>query len=180
MIRGTIRRRALAPIAIIAIALCGCEMGGGQAASSSPAEDREAIRDTLRLYAVYLDDARVDDFLGLFTDDAIFTAAEFEYRGHDEIRRELAVKKRRPGKHLPMSAVIEFESDTAARAWSDFLRVKIEREGDPTSWVITSIGRYHDRLVRGRDGRWRFARRDVHMPARSNPREFIQPGMSRE
>jgi hypothetical protein len=72
--------------------------------------------------------------------------------------------------------VIELESASEARAWSDFLRVKIEREGDPTAWEITSIGRYYDRLVRGGDGRWRFQRRDVHLPGMENPRELVEPG----
>lgn len=139
-------------------------------------EDREAIRDTLRRYAMYLDDARVDEFLDLFTEDAVFTAADFVYAGRDAIRTELAEKPRGPGKHLPFPAVIEFESTGSARAWSDFLRVKQDVAGDPESWRITSVGRYYDRIVRGEDGRWRFQRRDVQILEMPNPHELVEPG----
>lgn len=143
------------------------------------ASDREAIRDTLHRYALYLDDARVDAFLDLFTPDAVFTAAEFVYDGRDAIRTELAIKPRGPGKHLPFPALIEFESETVARAWSDFLRVKQGRAGDPESWTITNVGRYYDVLVRGDDGRWRFARRDVQILEMENRHELIEPGAER-
>lgn len=117
----------------------------------------------------------VEDFLELFTEDAVFTAAEFVYVGRDEIRTELADKERRPGRHLPLPALIEIESVTEARAWSDLLRVKIASEGDPTAWVITSVGRYYDELVRGEDGRWRFRRRDVHVLGMEGPAELVPP-----
>ena len=141
----------------------------------SLASERELIRETLSLYAIYLDDGRVDDFMDLFTEDAEFTAATYVYTGHDSIRNNLADKPRRPGKHLPFAAVIEFQSTTEARAWSDYLRVKITGDGDPSSWVVTSTGRYHDQLVKGDDGRWRFQRRDVYMPGRENPGSWTQP-----
>ena len=72
-------------------------------------------------------------------------------------------------------AVIEMDSETTARAWSDFLRVKIERDGDPTSWVITSMGRYYDRLIKGEDGHWRFSRRDVYILGMKNQTDLVQP-----
>ena len=80
---------------------------------------------------------------------AVFTADEFTSAGREAIRSELAEKPRGPGKHLPFPALIELDSPTTAHAWSDdlrvkILRVKIEREGDPASWVITSLGRYDD------------------------------------
>lgn len=141
--------------------------------------DVERIRETLRQYAIFLDDARVDDFLDLFTEDAVFTAAGLIYEGREEIRDELADKPRRLGKHLPFPALIQLESATEARAWSDFLRVMIENEGDPTSWVITSVGRYYDRLAKGEDGRWRLQRRDVQILAMENPKDLIQPAPHR-
>ena len=95
--------------------------------------EKEQIRTTLQQYAMFLDDGRIDDCHDLFTTDAHFTAAGFDYKGKEVIRRELADKKRRPGKHLPFPAIIEFETGSKARAWSDFLRVKITREGDPSA-----------------------------------------------
>lgn len=159
---------ALAPIACLGVSTPGPD-------TTPRSIETERIRETLRLYAILLDDGRVDEFLDLFTEDAVFTADVFVYEGHDEIRQELADKPRRPGKHLPFPALIELESGTRARAWSDFLRVKIEREDDPTAWAITSIGRYYDVLVKGDDGRWRFQRRDVQLPGLSNRDDLVEP-----
>ncbi|MEZ4333534.1 MAG: nuclear transport factor 2 family protein [Myxococcota bacterium] len=173
------RSRLLGRVGLVAV-LLGSALGCG---STEPAErdegrgrDREAIRDTLQRYAIDLDDGRVEAFLDLFTEDAVFTAAEFVYAGRDAIRTELAIKPRGPGKHLPFPAVIEFEDEHAARAWSDFLRVKQGRAGDPGSWVITSVGRYYDRLVRGDDGRWRIERRDVQILEMANLHPLVEPG----
>lgn len=65
------------------------------------------------------------------------------------------------------------------RAWSDFLRVKIAREGDPSDWQITSIGRYYDLLEKGVDGRWRFLRRDVFLPGMKNRDDLVEPSSSK-
>lgn len=146
-----------------------------EADASSKQADIESIRETLQRYAIFLDDGRVADFLDLFTEDAIFTAADFVYEGRQGIRNELAAKKRPPGKHLPFPAVIELESATRARAWSDFLRVKQDRSGAPESWKITNVGRYYDVLVKGDDGRWRFQRRDVQILEMPNRQEFTEP-----
>jgi ketosteroid isomerase-like protein len=143
--------------------------------ASSRQTETEAIRETLHRYAIFLDDGRVAEFLDLFSEDAIFTAAEFVYEGREGIRTELAEKERPPGKHLPFPALIELESPTRARAWSDFLRVKQDRSGDPESWKITNVGRYYDVLVKGDDGRWRFQRRDVQILEMPNRKALIEP-----
>jgi hypothetical protein len=145
----------------------------------SQLEDLKRIRDTLQLYAVFLDDARVEDYLGLYTDDAVFTAADVVYEGRDEIRRELAEKPRGPGKHLTFPAVIEMVSPTEARTWSDFLRIRIVPEGVPVPWIITHVGRYYDYLVKGEDGRWRFSRRDIRLTGGVNRHPFVEPQFPR-
>jgi len=183
--RNNLRARVAGalPGALLAV-VCGLQSAcllGASAADDEAARQREIarIRETLHQYAMFLDDGRVEDFLDLFTPDAVFTADEFVYDGREAIRVELAEKPRGPGRHLPFPALIELESPTVARAWSDFLRVKIEREGDPTAWAITSAGRYYDRLVKGDDGRWRFSRRDVYILAMKNRSDLVEPPGSR-
>lgn len=171
------------PLVLLALAGCATDPARFQSAASDHfvheravrAHELEAIRTTLHQYAMFLDDGRVDDFLDLFTPDAVFTADVFTYAGRDAIRKELAEKPRGPGKHLPFPALIELDSPTTAHAWSDYLRVKIEREGDPTSWIITSLGRYYDQLVKGEDGKWRFQRRDVFILAMKNREGMREP-----
>lgn len=172
--------RLLSALIAAALVLSACATRspletGSEAASIAEIREIERIRTTLQQYAMFLDDGRVEDFLDLFTPDAVFTADEFTYAGRDAIRLELAEKPRGPGKHLPFPALIELDSATTAHAWSDFLRVKIAREGDPTSWVVTSMGRYYDRLTKGKDGRWRFERRDVYILAMKNRRGLREP-----
>jgi hypothetical protein len=48
----------------------GCTTGAGQPPRLASQIELERIRDTLRLYAIYLDDARVEDFLDLFAKDS--------------------------------------------------------------------------------------------------------------
>lgn len=172
------RSKGVLGIATLLVVLAASDACMGQSLQTGPLYpqiESEQIRKTLSQYAIFLDDGRVEDFLDLFTEDAVFTADEFAYVGREQIRTELAAKKRRAGKHMPFPALIEFESATEARAWSDFIRVKIETLGDPTSWTLTSIGRYYDQLVRGEDGRWRFARRDVQLPEMKNLEGLVEP-----
>jgi ketosteroid isomerase-like protein len=160
---------------ILLLSAVGCASPSSNDERSTRLEDLETIRDALQQYAIFLDDGRVDDYVSLYTEDAVFTAADVVYEGRDEIRRELGEKKRRPGKHLTFPAVIEMVSPTEARTYSDFLRIKIAQEGDAVPWLITHVGRYYDVLVKGEDGQWRFSRRDIHLTGGVNRHTLIQP-----
>lgn len=135
--------------------------------------DESAIRETLRKYCFLLDDKRPDDFVRLFTENAVFYAADLRYEGRATIKKELAEKPREPGKHLAFPALIQMQSSSEALAWSDFLRVKVKAD-DPAAWLITNIGRYHDRLVKVGD-RWLFAERGVYILGMANPAKFTDP-----
>lgn len=139
----------------------------------SNSDDHWAIQELLTKYCLLLDDGRHEDFAHLFAEDARFRAATLVYTGRDEIRRELAEKERRPGKHLAFPALIDRPSDDSALAWSDFLRVKTDLD-TVGGWIITSIGRYHDRLSRI-DGQWVFQTRDVYILGMENSIDVIPP-----
>jgi hypothetical protein len=177
--KRTLPNRIAPAFSILLLLTISCASHPTNQARQAQIEDNKRIRETLQLYAVFLDDERMEDYLGLYTADAVFTAADVVYEGIDEIRRELTEKKRRPGKHLTFPAVIEMVSPTKARTWSDFLRIKIATEEDVVPWVITHVGRYYDTLVKGEDGRWRFSRRDIQLTGGVNRHTFVEPDYPR-
>jgi hypothetical protein len=86
------------------------------------------------------------------------------HRGHEELVRFAANHTRAPErfhKHLLVEPVIAVTGDTAT-ASSYFVRV------DDLAGVATiyAFGRYLDELVRGVDGRWRFAVRIAEVESR--------------
>lgn len=138
------------------------------------AEER-LIRQTLHKYAMFIDDRRVDDWLNLFEENAVFHVIGQDYVGREQIRDGILGKPVRPAdaKHLPFPAVIELQSPTVALAWSDFLVTGNGNEDSPP--VVRFIGRYHDKLVKGDDGRWRFASRHIAVGGQENKAGFVQP-----
>lgn len=119
----------------------------------------DAIRRTLAQYAQLCDDGRFDDWADLFTEDGRFAVYDQSYTGRDELKNfmEKAQPPERRGKHVIAAAVIDIEG-SQARASTDFVFVA-KRDG---KFIITSAGRYIDRLVRETD-RWRFAERRIVM-----------------
>ncbi|HYZ98791.1 MAG TPA: nuclear transport factor 2 family protein [Acidimicrobiales bacterium] len=122
-----------------------------------PDSDADAIRRTLALYCQLCDDGRFDDWIDLFTKDARFHVMGRTVSGRTEILAfmEAAQGPDQRGRHMISGSVIDLAPSTAsACAWTDY--VFLDRRN-----AVTSIGRYHDELVRGDDGRWRFALREV-------------------
>jgi hypothetical protein len=77
---------------------------------------------------------------------------------------------------VSLTPVIDFESDTRARVWTDQLALSCPDQ----TWSVAAAGRYHDVVVLD-DGRWRFASReaDVRWPPGSDPLSDIVPTPSR-
>lgn len=146
----------------------------GEKIDQDPSEI-ESIRDLLHRYSFFIDDARGDDFEELFTEQAVFNVLTLSFNGRKTIRKELIGRPGRLRKHLPFPAVIEIQSPDQALAWSDFIMVKAVEPDDPRSFTVYQMGRYHDRLVKEKDGRWRFAERNVYLPGMANSREFLPP-----
>jgi 3-phenylpropionate/cinnamic acid dioxygenase small subunit len=130
----------------------------------------EAIRRVLTLYGQLLDDLRFAEWGELFTDDAIWRVPQTTLRGRADIVAGLrAIEPDRPGqvKHVSFTPVLDFESGSRARVWTDFLTLSL---GADDAWLVSGAGRYHDVIVF--DGsRWRFQTRDVDVrwPPGSEP-----------
>ena len=135
----------------------------------------ERIRDLLRRYAFFIDDGRGDDFEELFAEDAAFNVLDMRLRGRATIRKEFIGPSGRLRKHLAFPAVIEIRSPTEARAWSDFIMVRLPNPDNAGLGEVYQMGRYHDRLIKQADGRWRFAARNVFLLGMENTAEFLPP-----
>ncbi len=107
-------------------------------------------------YAPLCDDGRFAEWGDLFCEDASFRVMGRSSEGRAAIRAfiERGQPPERRGKHLCSAPLVSMVSEREALAWTEY--VFVTPDGP-----ITSSGRYHDRLVRGDDGRWRFALREI-------------------
>ena len=133
-------------------------------------EDERAILRSLHLYAHYLDSGRDDDWLDLFTDDAVLDVRRrvtggvnqpHRHVGKDELRKFVVEHSKRAAppasydKHLYSSPLITVDGDEA--------RVEQYAAGlddDPSGPSLGRFGRTLDHLVR-QDGQWRFKERII-------------------
>jgi SnoaL-like domain len=133
-------------------------------------EDERSILRTIYQYASALDEDREpDNFLDCFTESAVWTSsidgryagaegATVRLDGHNGLEawfRRRGIPDHKSKKYL-CDAVIEIDGDKA-RCTTNHLDVHEKPEGP----VIWAIGRYFDRMVRCRDGRWRFQERHL-------------------
>ena len=123
----------------------------------------DQIRDVIARYCQLCDDGRFDEWAELFTPDTRFhvMGRTSEGRAAAQAFIEAGQTPERRGKHLAVNTVIELDqpdvvgtAPRSARAWTDYIFVSRDK-------AITSVGRYHDVLVRDDDGRWRFAVREI-------------------
>ena len=148
----------------------------------------EAERDvlaTLYRYGHALDYGAEKDWVDCFTATAHYEIRELpagaatvrSYDGEDELAAFAASHTRAPErfhKHLVADPVIAIDGDRATSV-SYFLRLD-HVDGER---VVYAFGRYLDELVRGADGRWRFAVRVAEVEsrrARRAPRRGSLPG----
>jgi hypothetical protein len=136
---------------------------------------RDAIGRLVALYGQLLDDLRLEEWGGLFTEDAIWRIPSVTFEGRSAIVEGVgAMEPPTTGKvkHLSFPPVIDFESATKARVWTDQIALHCPEE----TWLVTAAGRYYDVVVF--DGqRWRFASReaDVRWPPGSDALSGLVP-----
>jgi uncharacterized protein (TIGR02246 family) len=126
-----------------------------------PVSAERMIQRTLALYCQLCDDGRFDEWADLFTEDTRFTVLGRTHAGRDDVKAWIA-KAQAPeqrGKHFLGQSVVDVapNGDTATGV-TDYTFVTRTPEG---GYAITSAGRYHDTLVKGDDGRWRFSSREI-------------------
>ncbi|ADP81301.1 nuclear transport factor 2 family protein [Pseudofrankia inefficax] len=125
---------------------------------------REAIRRLISLYGQLLDDLRLEEWGHLFTEDAIWRIPLVTFEGRAAIVEGVgAMEPAEPGrtKHLSLDPVIDFESATRARVWTDQIALQCPAE----TWTVVAAGRYYD-VVEFDGTAWRFVSReaDVRWP----------------
>jgi SnoaL-like domain len=117
----------------------------------------DGIRRTIAQYCQLCDDGRFDEWIDLFTADARFHVMGRTHQGHEAIVGFMRVgqSEDQRGRHATFESVIDLSDDgRTTRTWTDYLFVDKSRS-------VTSVGRYHDELVQGDDGRWRFTLREI-------------------
>lgn len=147
----------------------------GTAGPAFVAEDAHLVGRTIALYCQLLDDLRFEDFGDLFTEDAEWTIPDISFKGRPAIvagLTEMEPKARGWVKHTSFSPVIEFDTPTTARAWTDLAAMVRDRKTG--AWSLAGVGRYYDELEKS-GGKWRFRRRRADIDAARNPLPGLEP-----
>lgn len=121
-------------------------------------EEKDAIRELNARYCFLVDEARFDEWVDLWTEDALFDIDGREVRGHAGLKaftQEIRlVDGMPPMKHLILNHLIEVNGLTATG--QSYLLVVMKRKDG--SLTPVTAGTYADRLVK-RNGRWLLAER---------------------
>lgn len=119
-------------------------------------------------FAIFIDQRRYDEFVGLFCADALYKPRQTAYVGHDGIRRYL---DSRPGnrisRHLISNHVVNVSDDLAsATGYCNLVYFAHEGDEDPTRTAAAvqpvAIGDYHDTYKRTEAG-WLISSRIGHI-----------------
>jgi 3-phenylpropionate/cinnamic acid dioxygenase small subunit len=128
---------------------------------ASIVEEKDAIRELLARYCFHFDSGEFDEWVNLFTEDAVFdVGARGRFAGREALRnfvRVIPLTNGVPGiKHCVMNSIVNVEGDRAtARSY-----VVVVQGGEVLS--VPVAGRYEDELVKA-GGQWRFTNRKVHL-----------------
>jgi hypothetical protein len=138
-------------------------------------ESAELIRRTIGLYGPLLDDLRFKEWGELFTEDAEWIVPGASFKGRVAIVAGVgAIEPKSRGwvKHLSYPPVIELDSPSTARAWSDL--VAMVRDAQSGAWSIAAVGRNYDSL-RMEGGVWRIERRQADFDTAMNALPDLSP-----
>lgn len=115
------------------------------------------MQELLARYCMAVDDGRFDAFGELFEPEGEMHVMGVTHSGREAVRSfmEAAQPPEARGRHSTSATVLELDTESGTGSgWVDYVFFD-------TGGSATSIGRYHDRYVRGDDGRWRFELREI-------------------
>ena len=137
--------------------------GAEPAANLAPAQarllDRVAIEDMIARFLYNLDRGHVASLGDFFTEDAVFEIYGRKHVGRAAITGYYAARpKTRATRHVSTNLQVEF--DDGRHAHSSYVLTYYRAEAGTTpSMSPMVLADYNERLVRGRDGKWRYAYR---------------------
>ena len=130
-----------------------------------------AVLSTLYRYGHSIDYGLEEEWLDCFSPDGAFdvryrteTKPSRRFEGRDALSAFIAAHSRAPHrwhKHLLFEPLVTVDGGRA-RVRSYFVRLDADTDGTP---FVRAFGRYVDELVKGSDGRWRFAERIAEVEA---------------
>jgi uncharacterized protein (TIGR02246 family) len=122
-------------------------------------EDERAIRNLVARYCHAIAERDDDAWAATWAEDSEWVVLGATLRGRDAILahyRKL-VASVRWAVQFSHDGIVEVDGDTASGRWLIF---ELLQWGNGAGGH--NVGRYRDRYVRGADGAWRFARRELH------------------
>ena len=134
--------------------------------------DRAAVETLLAKYARAADFGTLDDYVALFTKDAVIHRRGMDYEGQEAIRKLSApVFANRTddatpphSRHVLSNADIELDGDTGT-VFESWMTIVGDKNGAP---VIGGIGHYKDTVVKV-NGQWLFSRREIDVDIAAPP-----------
>lgn len=131
------------------------------------------IEDLISLYCISFDDQDWETFGSLWTETAAFVVGDMAFEGRDTMLAFLTtcLPAGYASKHMISRPLVEFESDTRARARTDVVWIAANFEN-------TIVARYCDTIVK-QDGRWLIDRREEEVvPFRDEPPPMSDTALS--
>jgi len=127
--------------------------------NESQPNDERAIRNLVARYCHAIAERDDEAWAATWAEDGEWRVLGSTLRGRDAILahyRKLVAGVRWVVQHAT-DGIVELHGDEASGRWLivEFLQWNAGPGGQ-------NVGRYQDRYVRGRDGEWRFARRELH------------------
>lgn len=147
-------------------------------------EDERDILSTLYAYGHTIDYGLKEEWLDLFTEDAVYHVTmrgktlpqvivpqpAGGLKGRAILKEYIYKHSNAPDawhKHMLAEPVIKLESDTTASVVSYFFRLDEVKNGTASSLEGHAYplvyGQYKDKMVKGKDGKWRFKERLIIM-----------------